>query len=208
MFIYAFGSTCRGEIEPTSDVDMLAIVEGIDDRFNPNDYSIYSYERIQELWNEGNPFAWHLYLESKLIFSSTKIDFLKSLGEPKAYTNGINDCHKFYDILLSAIKSLNDSSYSEVFDLSSVFLSIRNFATCFSLQILDKPDFSRNSARRLGVYSLDVDKEIYKILQRSRILCTRSYGEIITSVEVERTKSCLIKIENWMIKLSDVMGRD
>ncbi|WET17143.1 hypothetical protein P2W49_10480 [Yersinia intermedia] len=40
---------------------MLAIVSGRDERFNPRDYSIYSYERINELWKEGNPFAWHLF---------------------------------------------------------------------------------------------------------------------------------------------------
>lgn len=43
MHIYAFGSICRGEVDSFSDIDMLAIVSGRDERFNPRDYSIYSY---------------------------------------------------------------------------------------------------------------------------------------------------------------------
>ena len=57
MHIYAFGSVCRGDVLPSSDIDLLAITEGHDSRFDPNNYSIYSYNRIKELWQEGNPFA-------------------------------------------------------------------------------------------------------------------------------------------------------
>jgi hypothetical protein len=53
MHIYAFGSVCRGDISPGSDVDLLAVVEGHDARFSPDDYSIYSYERVREIWEEG-----------------------------------------------------------------------------------------------------------------------------------------------------------
>jgi predicted nucleotidyltransferase len=67
MHIYAFGSLCRGEVSRNSDVDLLALVDGFDERFNPEIYSIYSYRRIEELWREGNPFAWHLSLESRLV---------------------------------------------------------------------------------------------------------------------------------------------
>ncbi|MGL6014245.1 MAG: hypothetical protein ACRC0J_22490, partial [Shewanella oncorhynchi] len=66
----------------SSDIDMLAIGDGLDSQLNPNDYSIYSYERIFELWERGNPFAWHLYLESKLVYASDEKDYLLELGEP------------------------------------------------------------------------------------------------------------------------------
>lgn len=35
MHIYAFGSICRGEVDASSDIDMLAIVNGHDARFRP-----------------------------------------------------------------------------------------------------------------------------------------------------------------------------
>ena len=62
MYIYAFGSLCRGQVDLESDVDLLAIVDGHDDRFDPSKFSIYSYNRVREIWQEGNPFAWHLSL--------------------------------------------------------------------------------------------------------------------------------------------------
>lgn len=80
MHIYAFGSVCRGEIDNQSDIDLLAVVAGHDDRFDSSIYSIYSYNRLKELWKEGNPFAWHLASEAKIIFSSNGEDFLSQLG--------------------------------------------------------------------------------------------------------------------------------
>jgi len=42
--------------------------------------------------------------------------------------------------------SITGGSNSKVFDLSTIFLSIRNIATCFSLGVKSQPNFSRNSA--------------------------------------------------------------
>jgi nucleotidyltransferase-like protein/YCII-related domain-containing protein len=80
MHIYAFGSICRGEILLGSDIDLLALVDGYETRLDPDIFSLYSYGRVAELWSEGNPFAWHLFLESKLIFTADGSDFLNSLG--------------------------------------------------------------------------------------------------------------------------------
>jgi hypothetical protein len=176
MHIYAFGSVCRGDVSPSSDIDLLAVVQGYDPRFSPDDYSIYSYERIREIWEEGNPFAWHLAIESKLLYSPDASDFLKSLGKPTANRNCLQDCEKFFALFREARCSFESLGESKVFDLSMVFLGIRNFATCFSLGTLDKPDFSRSSALRLGEHSLSISREAYKILERSRILCTRAIG--------------------------------
>ncbi|MEZ8055243.1 MULTISPECIES: nucleotidyltransferase domain-containing protein [Vibrio] len=201
MHIYAFGSTCRGEVDMSSDIDMLAIVNGRDTRFNPTDYSIYSYDRIHELWNQGNPFAWHLFLESKLIYSPDDIDYLRSIGEPSVYTSGVADCEKFREIFLSATESINHSSLTEIFDLSSVFLSVRNFATCYSLHCNINPDFSRNSACNLGKHSIPVDDSIYRLLERARVLCTRGVGQLLNPSEVDSTKMNLGEIDSWMIEI-------
>src|SRR5258705_351930 len=98
MHIYAFGSLCRGEIDPGSDLDMLALTNKFDPRFDPNVFSIYSYRRIQDLYREGNPFAWHLSTEAKLIFASDGSDFLTELSQPAAYKNRTRDCEKFFHI--------------------------------------------------------------------------------------------------------------
>lgn len=97
MHIYAFGSVCRGDIDLDSDIDVLALTDRVDHRFDPLVFSIYSYSRIRELWNNGNPFAWHLHLESKLLFSSTGDDFIAGLGVPKEYKKAASDCATFME---------------------------------------------------------------------------------------------------------------
>jgi len=198
VHIYAFGSICRGEVDSFSDIYMLAIVNGRDDRFNPKDYSIYSYTRIGELWEQGNPFAWHLFLESKLIYSSDNSDYLRSIGAPSAYKSGLADCNKFREIFLFAKKSIEGSNLTEVFDLSSVFLAIRNFATCYSLHTDVKPDFSRNSARNLGAHSIPIDNSTYELLERARVLSIRGVGELLGTYDVGKAKQSLNEIESWM----------
>jgi hypothetical protein len=84
---------------------------------------------------EGNPFAWHLALEAKMIFSSDGIDFLRSLNNPNPYRNGLRDCEKFCSLFGRARDSLMRDKRSVAFDLSTAFLSIRNIATCFSLGV-------------------------------------------------------------------------
>src|SRR5262249_8872008 len=102
MHIYAFGSVCRGDVSLGSDVDLLAIVTGYDDRFDPDIYSIYSYQRIREIWKEGNPFGWHLTLEGKLLFASDGSDFLQGLGAPERYQHCLRDCVKFHTLFREA----------------------------------------------------------------------------------------------------------
>lgn len=207
MHIYAFGSVCRGDVSLNSDVDLLAIVDGFDCRFNPNVYSIYSCNRMQELWKEGHPFAWHLSLESRLIFSSDQEDFLATLGSPAPYKNCINDCEKFFNLFYDAHVSITAGSASMIFDLSTVFLSIRNIATCFSLGMTKKPDFSRHSALRIGTNSIPIPETAYQTLERARILCTRGHGTRILDKEVSAAILHLGEVDIWMKYLLEKVRR-
>jgi Nucleotidyltransferase domain len=201
MHIYAFGSICRGEIRQNSDVDLLVIGGGDSSQYDADVYSIYSYEKIEDLWREGNPFAWHLSLESRLLFSSNQEDFLQSLGTPAPYRYCGRDCERFLALFRDARASLAAGSNSRVFDLSTIFLSIRNIATCFALGVTGQPDFSRSSALRLGVDSISVSPKSYQILERARILCTRGNGEQITDEEFDSTLPQLERVYDWMSKL-------
>lgn len=208
MHIYAFGSICRGDVDDQSDVDLLAVVDGVDQRFDPEAYSIYSYDRLNDLWQEGNPFAWHLSLESRLVYSSDNKDYLKWLDVPNSYKNCEGDCLKFFELFKEASRSIVIGENSRVFDLSTIFLSIRNIATCYSLGMTSKPDFSRNSALRLGRRGLDITNESYDILLRSRILCTRGYGPNITDQEFQIAISKLNEIDSWMALLIEGLNSD
>ena len=110
MHIYAFGSICRGDISIDSDIDLLALGEGVELRLDPDKFAIYSYKRISELWASGNAFAWHLALESKLIYSEDGGDFLKGLGRPSAYVSAAEDCRRFREIFESALLSVKEGA--------------------------------------------------------------------------------------------------
>jgi len=199
--VYAFGSICRGDISRDSDVDLLALVSSRDERFDPDTYSIYSYNRIESLWNEGNPFAWHLARESRLLYSSDQTDHLKKLGDPKPYRKCVKDCRKFRDLYRSAISSLMGAARSTIFDLSTIFLSIRNFATCYSLGVTSIPNFSRRSALQIGSASVPLSEACYTILERARILCTRGYGRGLTKNEIALVVKELEPVDMWMTRL-------
>lgn len=198
MHIYAFGSICRGDLSPESDIDVLALVSGRDWRFDPQRFSIYSYQRMQELWREGNAFAWHLALESRLIFSEDGSDFIGSLEMPAAYARAHTDCARFRDIFLSSFLAIRNGSPSLVFELSTVFLAIRNLATCYSLAKLAKPTFARDSARRLGAKSLQISEEVYGLLMNSRLLSTRGVGDDIGKVDMKSLELELQKCHLWI----------
>jgi hypothetical protein len=201
MHIYAFGSLCRGEIELNSDVDLLAIVDHHDDRLDQAVFSIYSYRRIQEIWAEGNPFAWHLSLEAKLLHASDKSDYLRQLGIPSAYRRCMHDCRRFLALFCQARESLELNNKSVVFDLSTVFLSIRNFASCYSLGVRNSPDSSRNSALHLEDDAIPLDERSYRVLERARVLCTRGYGNSILRDDVIEAMQSLSIVSEWMTKL-------
>jgi hypothetical protein len=164
-------------------------------------FSLYSYERIHELWREGNPFAWHLSLESRLLFSSDHSDYLEALRRPQPYTNYVADCQKFVALFREAYRSVLSGMTNRVFKLSTVFLSIRNIATCFSLGGGRQPDFSRYSALRLGADSISISHSVYQTLEKARILCARGYGANIPVREVDMAIMELGEVDKWMIHL-------
>lgn len=199
--IYAFGSVCRGEVTPGSDVDLLAITRGFDQRFDADQYSIYSYTRLAEIWAEGSPFAWHLSLEAKLLHAPDKSDYLGGLGIPSPYQWAARDCKKFSSLFERSVNSLRAGTNSPVFELSTIFLAVRNFATCFSLDA-GAPDFSRHSALRLGENSLLIEGDVFRVLERARLLCTRGVGETVSPQQVVIAVEQLEKIQEWMQSLS------
>ena len=197
---YAFGSICRGETDPASDVDLLACISKPNPKIDPKKFSIYTYSRLQQLWQEGNPFAWHLHLESRLIFSSDGSDFLVNLGVPSNYAMLSEDCAKFHKLFAESYHSLMQSDNSVVFNLSCMFLATRNFATCYSFGTAH-PIFSRNSPLLID-RKLPISDVVFDVFARARILSTRGYGTPISVAEIHMAKSASPIILDWMQNLS------
>lgn len=201
MHIYAFGSICRGDISIESDIDLLALVNGRDLRLDPDKFSIYSYERISELWIAGNAFAWHLALESKIIYSEDGRDFINELGMPSKYINAAEDCRRFHDIFEAALSSVKKGTPSLVFELSTIFLALRNIATCYSLAKLPTPTFGRDSARQIGSRSIPLTDDSYSILMRARLLSIRAVGDDIGKVNKSKIIDELENCRLWINEL-------
>lgn len=199
MHIYAFGSVCRGEIDRGSDVDLLACCASTTNEIDKDKYSIYQYERLRELWFEGNPFAWHLFLESKLLFTPDGSDFIKNLGSPAKYKTIEADSNKFRLLFERSYNALLNSSNSQTFHLSCIYLAIRNYATCYSLAA-EKPIFSRYSALKV-LPSLHLESGVFNILVRARLLSTRGFGDNIKKNEIELVINAISQVPAWMDSL-------
>lgn len=199
--LYAFGSICRGEIDKSSDIDLLACLSEPNPGIDSKRFSIYSHQRIQELWEEGNPFAWHLHLESKLLHSSDGEDFINNLGSPSRYSKSIEDCEKFRSLFLESFNSLATKTNSPTFDISCMFLATRNFATCYSLGF-GNPVFSRYSPLLIDNRLLMSEKE-FDVYVRARILSTRGYGKPLSNIDIDSIKESSESIISWMSDLAD-----
>ena len=197
-YIYAFGSICRGEIDKFSDVDLLMIVDDLSHAKELHNFSYYQEDTLKRLWKEGNPFAWHLYSESKLIYSYDNIDFIQSLNKPALYKDAKKDITYLFEIFLSAKESLLNNSKSTVYDLSVVFLVIRNIATCFELGVNRKMIFTRNSPLFLTHPKLNISKVVFNVLSTCRIISTRGIGKKPTNDEISESILSLEEIENWI----------
>lgn len=135
------------------------------------------------------------------MFSSDQTDFLMGLGVPSQYRAVKSDCEKFWGIFHDAVRAVNAGTTSVVFELSTVFLAIRNFATCFSLGTSAHPDFSRFSAIRLEGAPVPISASSFSILERARILSTRGKGDAILPSEVTTVRAEFDLIGQWMIDL-------
>lgn len=201
MHIYIFGSLCRGEVSIGSDIDALALTEAFNPNLDAETFSIYSYRRIGELWAEGNPFAWHLSREARLVYASDGVDFLKNLGVPAPYRRCREDCQKFVRLFDSAIYALSQPNCSLAFELSLVFLAIRNFATCYCLGVRDEKNFSRHSARCMGEDSVPLSESSYLLIERARIVSTRGIGRMISPDELSACITEIRGVRDWMGRL-------
>jgi len=197
LHIYAFGSVTRGEVTPDSDVDLLALVDKDEGNFVHDAYSVYTYDRIQEIWREGNPFSWHLHYESKLVFSDDNVNFLDSIGSPNNYLSYDSDFNKFFTLMNESIDELNNNTNSVVFELSNIFLAIRNISICYTLEHYTKPIFSRHAALMLNDKSINLPNEIYQTLERARILCTRGRGDNLSEHDVSLVRPYFSNMLKW-----------
>ena len=203
-YIYAFGSICRGEVDKYSDLDIIVVGNDINIENIPTGISLYKEDTIIELWDEGNPFAWHLFCESRMLYSFSNVDFIKTLGRPNTYSTFRLDSVRLYELFKDAKASLEISRDAIVFDYSIIFLVIRNIASLFDLHFNNNYNFSRDSVLNLKNNSLNLDISSYNTLRKCRILSTRGIGEISEEEILNLTLDKITNIEEWITKLISI----
>ncbi len=118
--------------------------------------------------------------------------FPQTLGRPAPYSNCQSDCSKFYGVFLEAFSSLNENMSSTVFDLSALFLSIRNIATCFALGVLGQTLFSRHAALRLPAkFKPPISGDCYRILEELEFSARVARGR---TSELKKSSSCALSV--------------
>ncbi len=197
--LYVFGSLCRGESSPTSDVDILVLPFN-DDRSNfPTSWSIYDPEIIREYYSQGRLFAWHLHLEAKCIFSPHEIPFLTTLGTPAPYSTMNKDINELEELLQEAIHELKNGTKSFVYELGIAFTAIRDIAMSASWALLEVPCFSSDAPYQLP-NPCPLDVATYNLAKLARHSSTRGI-EIETDIDPAVNKIIRAPLETWIKSL-------
>lgn len=170
--VYAFGSIVRGDVQSTSDVDILAIPFTENTSKFPATWSIYSPKLLEQYFEEGRLFAWHLHLEARVVYTPNKVDFISKLGEPREYRSAMEDVKDLGQILDDALIGIVNEQNSEIFDYGVMYTALRDIAMSASYVIMDKPNFSRMAPYEIPV-EFPLPIETYKKAMLARHCSTR-----------------------------------
>lgn len=210
--IRLFGSRARGDDSASSDLDVLCVVDTARTSNNgqmdsdithffgsgTSDVSRYSERRLREMFDTGHLFAWHLYLESKPVWSDSRGSFVESLGRPARYAHARKDIVELAEIALEALESLRDSTSSIVYECGILYVCSRNVALIASTRLCSAPNFSPQSPMQVHVpripYPLSHDE--YELLIAARHSVTR--GTAIPALSRERATEIGERAERWI----------
>jgi predicted nucleotidyltransferase len=186
---YIFGSVARSEQDELSDLDVLAVVqtgggkvdEAVVAQFVPPalrglklSISWYGQERLREMFENGELFAWHLADETQPIFDPS--GFLAKLGRPGFYCDAAQDVASFLRVFSGIREQIMAGPHNAAYEAGLVYVCLRNIAMAASSRLCGRPDFSRYSAFRLhGLAPCPITPAQFDIAMRSRMASQRGY---------------------------------
>jgi len=184
--IYIFGSVVRGEVEITSDVDILVVPfeEEQRERF-PKEWSVYSTKIINEYFSCGRLFAWHLFLESKCIHSHNGTPYLETLGEPSSYLTALRDIDELEELLRQSLAEIRSGTNSLIYELGITYTAIRDIAMSASWALMKRPCFSRNAPFMLPL-PCPLSSAAYNGSMLARHSSTRGVDPVIDTIKISQ----------------------
>lgn len=178
--LYIFGSAVRGEVSPSSDIDVLVIPLCSPRGKYPNDWSVYSPEIIESYFHAGRLFAWHLYLEAKCIHFAGPTPYLSTLGAPAPYSSVGKDIDDLEGMLRESLLEIQRQTSSLIYELGIAYTAIRDIAMAASWALMARPCFSRNAPYLLP-RPCPLPPEAYKGAMLARHTSTRGSDHDIES---------------------------
>jgi hypothetical protein len=200
--LYAFGSVVRGDVTPSSDVDILVVPteDGHTDRY-PYSWSIYQRSILGEYFAQGRLFAWHLYRESICLFTPHPDPWLKTLGAPAPYRTAREDVRELRVLLDETLDSIRRGSTSLVYELGLAYTAIRDISMSASWAVMGAPNFSRNAPFDLP-YPCPIESRAYAIAMASRHASTRGF-DIPAGLEGAAAAITVAPLSAWIDRLQE-----
>lgn len=200
--LYIFGSVTRGEIVPTSDLDVLVVpLNGQARDSYPAAWSCYKESSLRRLHSEGRLFAWHLFLESICIYSEREVPLIVDLGPPLEYSTASKDICELTRLLNGSLKELATDTPNVIYELGIVHTCLRDIAMSASWHLLDRPTFSQ-----MAPYTLPVDFPLevadYKATMLARHASTRG-AEGPFAQELLRARLLAAPLTDWVGEIKD-----
>lgn len=187
--IRIFGSRARGDDGADSDLDVLYVVDSSRageqswaeaqfsgmPRAEKKDISLYGERRLRKMFETGHLFAWHLYLESKPVWSDASGSFVESLGRPACYVEARKDIVELAEIATEAAISLRDPESTVIYESGILYVCCRNAALIASTRVGNAPIFGPQSPMRVVIPSIPfpLSDEEYMLLITARHSVTR-----------------------------------
>lgn len=176
--IYIFGSMTRGEVSPASDTDVLVIpLQNQQKKAYPSSWSYYTEETIKLMHKDGRLFSWHLFLDSKCIYTPRNIPLLEEMGSPNPYNTASEDIEDLKGLLEQSIKYLYENTPNQIYEIGVIHTCLRDIAMSASWWIDERPCFSIYAPYNINI-PLPLEKEIYNYAVSARHSSTRGISNI------------------------------
>lgn len=219
--VYVFGSVARGDRDPRSDLDLLAVVA--DGRGKVEESEVFSHvppdladleasiswygrRRLGTMFANGELFGWHLHQEAVPLFEAEPV--IAELGVPAPYRDAAADVVSFEKVLSGIPDQLQASPENAVYELGLVYVCLRNICMAASSVLCDRPDFSRYSPFQLrGIAQVPIKREEYDLAMSCRMAGQRGLqppSAVSKSLVIDLHDS----LRPWIAELRLRLGRD